>query len=386
MADLFNEMLNKLDSFSDEQINELLSRLEVKKSRNTESSKQENDSVQKTLACHQCGSVDIVKIGHRNGKQRYRCKDCGKTFGDTNSTMLYHSRLSADNWRELLRGLIQNMPLRKIAEATGLNLYTVWLNKQKVFSLVRELSGSQDRFIDIAEADEYYVPLSFKGKRDPEFFIYTLGRMPRHHRTYSEKVEYLKRYGMWDNLQSDPIKLEQLLANEIQKRGISNDQVCVLTCKDRNNNLYLEPICLGRLESNHVTEHFHDRFESDAIIVTDSHAAYREFARNSFIQLEQIPSGKHAKGAYNLGRINACHSKLAAYLSADNERHPATKYLDLNIAMFRWLEKHGQLGINASVECLYRQIEGESIAVPNYAEILHRNLQIDTKNLIPTLV
>lgn len=34
------------------------------------------------MLCKNCGSSKIVKIGKSNGKQRYKCKSCGKTFLD----------------------------------------------------------------------------------------------------------------------------------------------------------------------------------------------------------------------------------------------------------------------------------------------------------------
>ena len=56
------------------------------------------------------------------------------------------------------------------------------------------------------ECDEYYVPVPFKGKRAPDFFINILNRMPRHHMTYEQKIEWLMKYGYYDELQNDPIE------------------------------------------------------------------------------------------------------------------------------------------------------------------------------------
>lgn len=84
----------------------------------------------------------------------------------------------------------------------------MWFNKQKVCTLLKEKFGQQDSFVDITECDEYYATLSFKGKRDPKFFIETLGRLPRHNRTYQEKVEYLMKHGYWQRLQQNPVRLE----------------------------------------------------------------------------------------------------------------------------------------------------------------------------------
>lgn len=88
------------------------------------------------------------------------------------------------------------------------------------------LYGIQDeKFVDIAECDEYYTTVSFKGKRDPEFFIKVLGRMPRHHRTLLEKLEYLEENGLLEKLEADPERLEMILhSSNSYKQGISNEQ------------------------------------------------------------------------------------------------------------------------------------------------------------------
>lgn len=174
------------------------------------------------------------------------------------------------------------------------------------------LYGGQDKFIDIAECDEYYAPVSFNGKQDPEFFGYTLGRLPRHHMNYYQKIEWLMKAGLYDKLLQDtPKKLEELLTNSgSYLRGISKDQTCILTCQDRSGNLYMNPTCVKRLETNDVNKSSHGKFEKDAILVTDSHTAYPNVASKEQLQLEQIEADKHAKGAFNLGRINALHSDI----------------------------------------------------------------------------
>ena len=42
-----------------------------------------------------------------------------------------------------------------------------------------------DTFNSIVEADGKYEIISFKGKKDKDFFINKLGRLPRHHMSVS---------------------------------------------------------------------------------------------------------------------------------------------------------------------------------------------------------
>lgn len=387
MSDFFEELLGSVDSLSEEQVHELLSRLEVKKSKFKKSEEiKVKDDTQLSTVCIHCGSENIRKHGFKSGRQRYYCKDCKKTFVLSTGTISNHSKLTPAQWKELLRGMVENLSLRKIAENTDLCIQTIWYNKQKVCSLLLELYKGQDNFVDIAECDEYYQTLSFKGKRDPAFFLNVLGRMPRHHRTYAEKVEYLKKSGLWEKLEPYPDRLQELLdSSDTYLRGISRDQTCILTCKDRSGDLFISPVCIGRLEIEDVKKHLKGRFAPDAIMVTDSHNSYPEFAKGEHLQLEQIETGKHAKGAYNLGRINALHSRIADHWSTQSKKAPATKYLDLGLIFFWWLEKNSSLTTTEKVDKLYNLIMTSKIET-SYKELTSRPLTLNTKGLIPTKV
>lgn len=79
--------------------------------------------------CPKCGSVAISKNGKRNGRQRYFCKDCRKTFGNTYGTLLYHPRLSVDQWRKFLTLPLYNTSLKRIKKDIGINKAIAWYTK-----------------------------------------------------------------------------------------------------------------------------------------------------------------------------------------------------------------------------------------------------------------
>lgn len=391
MADLLDQLLDSIDTLTEEQFQQLLSLMKVKEAEKNKGktvvNKEETEIVEPQPCVH-CGSINTKKHGAPNGRQRFICKDCGKTFSTSTGAVLSHSRLTPEQWRELLRCLINNLSIGDIAKNVGIARSSAWINKQKVCVALMTLYGNQDKFVDIAECDEYYVPVSFKGKRDPDFFINTLGRMPRHHMTYDEKIEWLEKYGFMDELKNDPEKLSNILySGDKYLRGISRDQTCILTCQDRNGNLFMNPTCIGRMETDDVSRELHGRFESDAIMVTDSHKAYPNFAANEHIQLEQIESGKHAKGAFNLGRINALHSEIAKYWSKQQERIPSTKYTDLGLILFWWLRKNKDLSISEQIEKLYEIVQDQHVTTEAvYETIRNRKLSLNTKGCFPNAV
>lgn len=394
MSDLFNfkDWLDNLDKLTDDQKAELLKRLsnqESEKNRNNKDQGLLRNKNGKAIACPHCGSIAVNKHGTKDGNQRYRCKDCKKTFSDTSTTCFKHTRIDEWQWKEIIRGIIENSSTGQMASATGLSRKTVWLNKNKVMQLVSQIFGDQDKFNNIVECDETEVHLSYKGKRDPRFFVYKLQRLPRHHRSMAEKIEYLQKFGLWDELQENPEFLENLLYSsrrtDNSMYGTKNDSVCIITGVDRGQNLYIKPACVGKLESSHAVTHFNERFERDAILVTDGSPSYNWFAEVNSIHHEVIPAGKHAVGPYSLSRVNSEHSNLNAYYPKHRGNLPATKHLELGTDFFWWLEKNKDRPLQEKVDELYKMLLDNGIAI-TYEELLHQKLTIDTKGIIPVEV
>ena len=63
MADFFKEILTDIDKLSDEQVNQLMAALEVKRAggQTTKDSIKENDEI--PLACPHCGSISLKRHG-----------------------------------------------------------------------------------------------------------------------------------------------------------------------------------------------------------------------------------------------------------------------------------------------------------------------------------
>ena len=52
----------------------------------------------KGKVCPHCNSESISRNGKYNGKQRYICKNCRKTFTDFTNSATYRSKKSLDKW------------------------------------------------------------------------------------------------------------------------------------------------------------------------------------------------------------------------------------------------------------------------------------------------
>lgn len=119
------------------------------------------------------------------------------------------------------------------------------------------------------------------------------------------------------------------------KRGISNEQICILTLVDQNNTLYLEPVSVGRLEKAMAKSKLKQKFSGDNnVFVTDDHKAYERIMYGTGVKHQVVPTNEHKKSKYNLAKVNSVHSSLTAYMDRFNGRVYTTKYLDLTLILF----------------------------------------------------
>lgn len=161
---------------------------------NTKSKVKPTQDNSKVYYCPLCGSASHKKHGTTStGMQLYIYKDCGKTFSENCGDILRYSHLTSDEWFDIIREIVNNHSLPQIARDCGISKSTAWSCRMKINQPIMTIYG--------------YI--------DPEFFIYTLRRMPRHKRNYYEKAEYLQQVGLYDKLKrEEPDYLQQLLEEE----------------------------------------------------------------------------------------------------------------------------------------------------------------------------
>jgi len=88
------------------------------------------------FVCPHCESESVKRHGFYEGRQRYKCKDCNKTFSDTTNTVLTGTHYP-DKWLAYVECMLQGMSLRKIAEQLKIHVSTAffWWNKCKNHAL-----------------------------------------------------------------------------------------------------------------------------------------------------------------------------------------------------------------------------------------------------------
>ena len=123
---------------------------------------------------------------------------------------------------------------------------------------------------------------------------------------------------------SIPGYLKELRENTKRyKRGISNEQACIVVAADDEKNLIAKPVSVGRLETEDVKKLLSGHFDSDSTLITDSHSAYPILAKSENIRHVQIKADKHTEGRYNLANVNGIHSQIEKFMPESAERIPA---------------------------------------------------------------
>lgn len=253
--------------------------------------------------CVHCGSLSIVKNGHFQGKQRYKCKDCNKQFNDLTLSSLACTKLPLDKWMNYAKCMLFGMSIRKSAELIDVCVKTSFYMRHKILDCIREYIGV-GTVKGIVEVDETFQAVSYKGNHRKSGFV-----MPRPAR---------RRGG------------------EVKVRGISSEQVCIVTAIDRNNNIILAPVCTGRVGSKELQEVFNGRIEEGSILCTDSHKSYPALAKELNLEHKQIKRGKHKEGIYHINHLNALHSLYKGWIRTF--KGVSTKFLENYLYWFKWIQ------------------------------------------------
>ena len=243
--------------------------------------------------CPHCSSELISKNGKYNGKQRYICKDCRRTFTDFTNSAVYKSKKSLDKWLKYAKCMIMGLSIRKSAKIVGINIATSFFWRHKILDCISSFLGT-GHVDGLIEADEVFFAESFKG-------IKTIN-MPR----------------------------------ESHKRGISKEQICIATALDRQGNLIIEPLCKGRMTYKELENLYKGHIGENSILCTDSHKSYIRFATDFNLNHKRIKTGKHKEDIYHIQHINSLHSNLKRWMGRFNG--VASKYISNYMHWFKWLK------------------------------------------------
>jgi transposase-like protein len=78
-----------------------------------------NDGVE---YCPHCGSIRVNKYGSFHGSQRYKCRDCKKTFTNTKNSMFFHFRKDYEQkFKKYIECMVNKLSLHRSEEVCDIS-------------------------------------------------------------------------------------------------------------------------------------------------------------------------------------------------------------------------------------------------------------------------
>jgi transposase-like protein len=256
----------------------------------------------KGINCFDCSSPNVVKNGKSRQIQRYKCKDCGRTFGDLTATPMSRSRYR-DKWIDYFELMLDGKSIRESAKVLEISVSTSFMWRHKILAAILELE--QEPFDGITEVDETFIRHSEKGSRN------IIGRKPR------------KR------------------GEKAKLRGISKEQDCIVVAVDRTGRTHALVACRGRLSRRQAEAVMGDLVKDVTTLCSDKHNAWEAFARSKgldHVVLNASKGERVKKSVCHIQNVNSFHRRWKRWM--DRFNGVASKFLNNYLAWYRFLEAH----------------------------------------------
>ena len=293
-----NNLMPAIDVLCADEYNELVDYLITNQTAFNEAA----DALHKILFREREIPDHYVKNGKTaKGRQRYLDKRTGKTVTLTKQSIVKYTKKSYRQWSEYIQLMLYGLSLRDIAKAVKISTTTAFHWRHKVIEAMREYRNETSLKGQI-QVDETYFLLNMKGK-------WSGGFEPR------------------------PSKKRGTSA---LRRGINQEHVCVLIAIDEYDQILTKVIGQGHPSTSSLGSALDSSVEPGSLLITDSRQSYSGVAKRLGCELEQIPSGEHRKGTYNLGIMNQYHSELKTWVS--RFKGVSTKHLENYLLWFRFMK------------------------------------------------
>ncbi|MDP2732974.1 MAG: IS1595 family transposase [Hoeflea sp.] len=259
-------------------------------------------------SCPHCSGMSVHRHGRdARGRQRFICvgeTGCGRSFGVLQGTV-FHRMRKPEVWLAYAERLLEGASLTRIKEDDiGICRHTAWRWRHRLLSAMAV--EPQPALSGIIEVDETYFVKSFKGHRG------------------------------WKRGQRPAERPPRYRGSGALLRGLSHEQVPILTAVDRSRNHF--DMVLERRRKAAIVGNLLPIIERGSVICSDGYPAYKELASrlasvHHRIDFEAptveekaagLPRGR--KGALSLGRINNWHEVMDTRFNRIH-RGVSTKYL-----------------------------------------------------------
>jgi len=247
--------------------------------------------------CPHCKGSRVVRNGHADGLQRYKCRSCNKTFNALSGTPLARLRQRA-KWLDHAEALREGLVIRQVAERLDVAPSTAFRWRHRFLLVPQELKARLLK--GIVEVDETYQLHSFKGQS-------VIGRRSR------------RRGG------------------KASTRGMSREHVPVLVARDRAG--ATTDFVLEVANIDQVSAALSPVLALDCVVCTDGSPMMASVLRLLDVEHHalNLNRGERVRGPWHIQNVNAYHSRFKAWLRRFHG--VASSHLCSYLGWFRALER-----------------------------------------------
>lgn len=278
-------------------------------------------SGQRPECCPKCKS-EYKLIGHgkqkSNQKPRFTCADCGQTFTYDSGTIFSNLKISKDEFIEICLDTLSLVPIKETAARLNRSVPTVHMNRHKFLAVLEEILDAEAALLSgTVEIDETYELESTKGKTPPN--------------------RKARRRG-------EPSKF----------RGISHEQVCIVTTTDRNGHEIFKAVGFGKPTTESITDTFGKHIRKKSVIYSDGIFIYDQLSRNTESKLIQLVGHESYNMVEHLNTVNYIHKMIQDTFKY--YRGIATKYMNRYMALFVMKRRFQDMDDNEMADLLIRRL------------------------------
>ncbi|MGL5751339.1 MAG: transposase, partial [Paraclostridium sp.] len=105
--------------------------------------------------CPNCEKTWIIKNGKIKGRQKYKCKSCGKQFDEFTNSPLSNTKLPLKIWNKFCKLMFQGLSLNESREELKLTIKTLFYMRHRILDIVNLIIENKD-LKGVVEADQKY--------------------------------------------------------------------------------------------------------------------------------------------------------------------------------------------------------------------------------------
>lgn len=114
--------------------------------------------------CPHCKSKKFIKYGKYSGIQRYKCKECKRTFSLTTDSVWYYSKKKVDAWTNFIEMMLEKRSLRLVARKLKISIATAFYWRHKLMDAMCE-NNKVEKLTEYVHILTNRVPENHKGSK-----------------------------------------------------------------------------------------------------------------------------------------------------------------------------------------------------------------------------